>query len=236
MLDEKKVLDYITAEYSWEQVIYEIVAWEGLDPWDLDIEKLTEGFLKYLKNIKEVDFRVPAKFIMVAAILLKMKSDYLRAFKEQVVKETEDEMKKQMEEDLVIKDDGEPFEISPINVPPRREPVRGIVVSELVNALKKVLRSHDRKERRRDKLRNNIDITGDNINDRIKTLYGRINNLLLRVKNKELEFSKLVGKEWTRENVVNNFVPLVHLEQQKKVTSRQDEMFEEIWVRRRDKK
>lgn len=235
-MDEKKVLDFITSEYSWEQIIYEIVAWEGLNPWDLDIGKLSDGFLKYVRNLKELDFRIPAKYIMVAAVLLKMKSDYLRAFKEQVTGQEEEEMQKQMEEAMDIEDDGRPFELSPINIPPRREPTRGIVVSELVSALKKVLRSHDRKVGRRERLRKNIDVTGDNINERIKTLYSRINTLLSRIKGKEVEFSTLVGKEKTRENIVNNFVPLVHLEQQKKVTARQEKIFEEIYVGRRSNK
>jgi len=44
-----------------------------------------------------------------------------------------------------------------------------------------------------------------------------------------------VGR-WDREEIVNNFVPLVHLEQQKKVRARQEKFFEEIWVSRRDKR
>jgi segregation and condensation protein A len=231
MLDEKKILDFITSEYSWEQIIYEIIAWEGLNPWDLDISKLSNGFIKYLRTLEDLDFRIPAKYIMVAAVLLKMKSDYLRAFKEQVTGETEEEI----QEALEIEDEGEPFEISPITIPPRREPVRGVVVNELVKALKKVLNSHERKVKRKAKLRKDIDISGDNINERIRTLYEKINSLLARIKKREVEFSKLVGK-WDREKVVSNFVPLVHLEQQKKVKARQEKVFEEIWVSRRDKK
>ncbi len=231
MLDEKKILDFITSEYSWEQIIYEIIAWEGLNPWDLDISKLANGFIKYLHALEDLDFRIPAKYIMVAAVLLKMKSDYLRAFKEQVTGETEQEI----QETLEIEDEGEPFEISPINIPPRREPVRGVVVTELVKALKKVLNSHERKVKRKDKLRKDIDITGDNINERIRTLYEKINSLLARIRKREVEFSKLVGK-WDREEVVSNFVPLVHLEHEKKVKTRQEKVFEEIWVSKRGKK
>ncbi|MEE9323578.1 MAG: segregation/condensation protein A [Candidatus Aenigmarchaeota archaeon] len=231
MLDEKKILDFITSEYSWEQIIYEIIAWEGLNPWDLDISKLSNGFVKYLHTLEEMDFRIPAKYIMVAAVLLKIKSDYLRAFKEQVTGEAEQEM----QEALEIEEGEEPFEISPITIPPRREPVRGVVVTELVKALKRVMSSHERKVKKKNKLRKDIDISGDNINERIRTLYEKINSLLSRINKREVEFSKLVGK-WDREKVVSNFVPLVHLEQQKKVKARQEKIFEEIWVSRRDKK
>jgi segregation and condensation protein A len=232
MLDENKVLEFIKSEYTWEQIIYEIIAWEGLNPWDLDVCKISDGFLRYLRAMKEMDFRVPAKYIMVAAMLLKMKSDYLRAFKEQVTGEAEQQMQEALKETVIT--DGEQFQINPLSIPPRREPVRGVVVTELVKALKKVLKAHERREFRAEKLRKDIDVTGDNINERIKLLYSKINSLLLRIRKKEVEFSKLVGK-WEREEVVNNFVPLVHLEQQKKIRARQEQMFEEIWVSKRDK-
>lgn len=231
MLDEKKILDFITSEYSWEQIIYEIIAWEGLNPWDLDISKLANGFIKYLRTLEDIDFRIPAKYIMVAAILLKMKSEYLRMFKEQVTGETEQEI----QEALETEEDEEPFEISPINIPPRREPVRGVVIKELVKALKKVLNSHERKVKRKKRLRGDIDLSGDNINERIRMLYEKLNSLLSRIKKREVEFSKLVDK-WDREEVVKNFVPLVHLEHQKKVKARQEKVFKEIWVSQRGKK
>lgn len=230
-MDEKKILDFIKSDYSWEQIIYEVIAWEGLNPWDLDISKLSNSFIKYLSALEELDFRIPAKYIMVASVLLKMKSDYLRAFKEQVTGEPEQEI----QETLEIEGEEQPFEISPISIPPRREPVRGVVVTDLVKALKKVLNSHDRKVSRKARLRKDIDISGENINERIRLLYGKINSILARVKKKEVEFSKLVGK-WEREEVVRNFVPLVHLEQQKRVSARQEKFFEEIWVSKRGKK
>lgn len=233
MLDEKKILDFISSDYSWEQIIYEIIAWEGLNPWDLDISKIADGFVQYIQALQELDFRVPAKYIMVTATLLKMKSDYLRAFKEQVTGETEEQM--MQEDEMEIEEDGQPFEISPVNIPPRREPVRGVVVNELVKALKGVLKSNKRKISRREKLRKDVELTGDNINERIKSLYERINSLLSRVRKKEVEFSTLVGK-WDRKRVVNNFVPLVHLEHQNKVKARQEKFFDEIWVSRRGKK
>ena len=233
MLDENKILDFIKSDYTWEQIIYEVVAWEGLDPWDLDVCKLSSCFMTYLRKMKEMDFRFPAKYIMVAAILLKMKSDYLRQFKEQVTGEAEQQMQAALVPDAIATD---AFVFDPLSMPPRREPVRGIVVTELVNALKKVLNAHDRRVYREEKLRRDVQVTDEkNINERIKMLYDKLNSLLARVSNEEVEFSKIVG-EWDRDNVVNSFVPLVHLEQQKRVAARQEEMFDEIWVSKRNDK
>jgi segregation and condensation protein A len=230
MLDEKKILEFIKSEYTWEQIIYEIIAWEGLNPWDLDVCKLSDGFLQYLRLMKDLDFRIPAKYIMVAAVLLKMKAEYLRAFKEQITGEAE----QKMQEELREAEEGVEFHIDPLNIPPRREPVKGIVVTELVKALKKVLRAYERREYRREKLKKDIEISkAESINERIKKLYAKINTLLLRISKKEIEFSRLVEK-WEREEIVNNFVPLVHLEQQKKIRARQEKIFDEIWVSKRE--
>jgi hypothetical protein len=40
-MDEKDIMELITSEYSWEQIIYKIIAWEGMDPWNLDLSLLS---------------------------------------------------------------------------------------------------------------------------------------------------------------------------------------------------
>ncbi len=227
-MDEKKIMGFLTSEYSWEQIIYEIVAWGGMNPWDLDISKLSAYFLEYLQKMKEMDFRVPAKYIIVAAVLLKMKSDYLRSFKEQITGQEEEQLQEELME---AEDDDEGFRIDPMDIPPRRQPVRKVVVTELVSALKKVLKAEDRKIKRYRKRRDKVKISGDDINRKIKELHHKINGILGRIRRKELEFSKLVGN-WEREDIIGNFVPLVHLENQGKVNTRQEKIFEEIWIRR----
>lgn len=227
-MDEKKIMDFLVSEYSWEQIIYEIVAWSGMNPWDLDISKLSGEFITYVRKMEELDFRVPAKFIIVASVLLKMKSDYIRAFKDQVTGQEEQMIQEELRE---AEEDQGSFEIDPLNIPPRRHPVRKVVVSELVDALKKVLRANRRKRTRRKRLREKIVISQDNINERIKSLYGRINTVLSRIKKDEVEFSRLI-KKWEREEIVGNFVPLVHLDNQGKVSARQERVFHEIWVRK----
>ena len=54
MSQEKEIVNLMTSEYSWEQIIYKIVAWEGLDPWDLLRD--TAGELDRL--VKEIIDRV----------------------------------------------------------------------------------------------------------------------------------------------------------------------------------
>ena len=54
-----------------------------------------------------------------------------------------------------------------------------------------------------------------------------------KIKDNELKFSKLVDK-WDREEIVETFMPLIHLDNDKKVTCKQKEIFDEIFIKKRE--
>ncbi len=235
-MEEEKILDFIVSEYSWEQIIYKIIAWEGLDPWNLDIVALSEAFLEYIKKLKQMDFKIPAKYVIIASTLLRMKSDHLRYlgdFNEVCLDEecTEDmESIDTIEED--VREEHTGLEINPISVPPKRQPRRKIVVDELIKALRLALKTRERRALRKERVKKKISIRNENITERINILYQKINSILSRLKKKEIEFSSVVEK-WERNEIVNTFLPLIFLDHQKKVECRQEEIFKEIFIRRR---
>jgi chromatin segregation and condensation protein Rec8/ScpA/Scc1 (kleisin family) len=243
MSTEEKIMGFITSDYSWEQVIYKVVAWEGLDPWNLDLVKLSDSFLDYLLKLKEMDFKVPAKYVIISAVLLRMKSDHLQYLGDLVEDSfamdiVEDELEGHIESGAGENGDGLPeangingFVVNPITVPPRRQPRRKVVVDDLVSALRRVLRADTRRELRSRRHREKIDIRDDNITHRISALYHKINDILGRINKDEVEFSSLVDR-WERQEVVNTFLPLVFLDHERRVDATQKEMFEEIYVRR----
>jgi len=229
---ESEILELITKEYSWEQVIYKIIAWEGIDPWDLDLKRLSESFLQYIEKLEELDFKIPAKYLIIAAVLLRMKSDHLEfleslVYGDDAIEELENEI-----ESEVVSGEEQKFEINPITVPPRRQPTRKIVIDELISALRKALKTHERRKERRIRRRKQIDIRKDDITERIAELYRKIESLLREMKDEEIRFSSLV-REWKRNEIVNTFLPLIHLDNDKKVNCRQEKIFDEILIRKR---
>jgi chromatin segregation and condensation protein Rec8/ScpA/Scc1 (kleisin family) len=246
MSTEEKIMGFITSEYSWEQVIYKVIAWEGLDPWNLDLVKLSDSFLIYLAKLKEMDFKIPAKYVIISAVLLRMKSDHLQYLGDLVEDSfamdiIEDELESHIEsgageaEDGLLESNGiNGFVVNPITVPPKRQPRRKVVVDDLVSALRRVLRADTRRELRSRRHREKIDVRDDNITHRISTLYHKINEILGRINREEVEFSKLVDR-WERQEVVDTFLPLVFLDHERRVNATQEEMFEEIYVRKADK-
>lgn len=240
MSAEEKIMDFITSDYSWEQVIYQVIAWEGLDPWNLDLVKLSDAFVEYLVKLKEMDFKIPAKYVMIAAVLLRMKSDHLQYLGD-IVEDSfamdmvEDELESHIEggagEGLAEPNGINGFVVNPITVPPKRQPRRKVVVDDLVSALRRVLRADSRREFRQRRAREKIEVRDDNITQRISALYYKINEILGRIKKEEVEFSRLVER-WEKQEVVDTFLPLVFLDHERKVAATQKEMFEEIYIRR----
>lgn len=230
-MDHSEIMGMITSPSSWEQVIYDVIAFEGLDPWDLDLKKLSEGFSKYVADLKEMNFKIPAKYLMVVSTLLRMKSDHLpllNYFNEEVVN---NEIADGIEESAEMIDVTDEHAINPLTIPPRRVPKRRVVVSELVTALRKVLGNAEKRETKKERALSKIKIKEDEIGKRITTLYDKINNVLTRIRGDEVKFSKLVP-EWNKPSVANTFLPLVYLEHQKKVDCRQEEIFDEIFIKR----
>ena len=78
------------------------------------------------------------------------------------------------------------------------------------------------------------------IDARIDKLYGRITGMINGLngngngRNKKVKFSDLIEK-WEREHVIETFMPLIHLDNQKKVECTQKEIFDEIYIKHKDK-
>ena len=54
---EQKIFNMILSKDPWDQVLCQIISYEGLDPWDLDLIKLGNIFINYVEKLKEIDFK-----------------------------------------------------------------------------------------------------------------------------------------------------------------------------------
>jgi len=227
MTEEENIMKLILEKQNWEEVIYNIVSIEHLDPWNIDLIKLTESFLGYMSRIEELDFRIPAKIVFVAAVLLRLKSDYLSIFEEE---ETIEEMAKS----VPFVDLGIDPNLIQLGLPMKRMPKRQVTLDELMTALKKALVVKERRTERKMLWQAQLQaqITEEDITKRIESLMGEIDNLMEKLKQDKLEFSKIV-KKWNKDQIVNNFIPLLHLEQSQKIKTEQEDFFKEIYISKR---
>ena len=64
-------------EITWQNIIYDLVRSEEMDPWDIDISLLSNKYLDIVRNLKKMNFAISGKVILASAILLKLKSKKL---------------------------------------------------------------------------------------------------------------------------------------------------------------
>ncbi len=233
MMQEENLLQMIIKQQSWEDLIYNIISIEGLDPWNLNLTKLTDSFLKYIEDLKLLDFRIPAKVVLVVAILLKMKSEILYPT---VKTQQTDYSFKDLE--LTGEYDKIREQLSQLTLQPgiRRKVKRKVTLDELVNALKKAMKVEKRRETKKRKLgrrlRREINFNEEDIEKKISELMFEIDGLLIKLKTEKIEFSKLIEK-WERDSIVKHFLPLLHLSTRGRVATEQENFFDEIFVSRK---
>ncbi len=228
---EEHILKTIIEKESWEDVIYYIVSLEQLDPWDVNLVKLTESFIKFVKNSGDLDFRIPAKVIFVAAILLRLKSEYLSIFEEE-----EKEVHENLKEDKPFAELGIDPNLVQLGYPMRRVPKRQVTLEELIVALRKAIDVRERKEERvrtAKRQLQTISIEEEDIEVRSEKIMKEIDALIHKLKKDKVEFSEIV-KDWKREKIIEKFVPILHLESNGRLVGEQEEFFKEILISKKE--
>ena len=235
---EQQLFDIIVEkdEITWKDIIYDLVKTNQMDPWNVDIGKLTQMFIGRLKDLKKFNFKISGKAVLAAALLLKIKSnrlvgedldefDRLLASKDVNEDEFYDELAAEMRDPSQISEE-ERVTLIPRTPQPRS---RKVSIYDLVGALEKAL---EVKQRRILKSFPETDvdmpIPKKDITLSIKEVFKSILDFFAAGKRK-LTFSKLIdGKN--KEDKINAFQPLLHLDNQRKIELHQENPFDEISI------
>jgi len=222
-------------EVTWQTMIYELVKTEQMNPWDIDLKVLSDKFLKMVSDLKNFDFRISGKIILAAAILLRIKSsklldeDLTNLNRLIAMTEEEDDFYEELDADYDYNTevDKDKFRLIPKTPQPRK---RKVSVFDLVDALKKAL---DVKKRRSRFHATEPDMkipekTRD-ITEIIKEIYGEIMQYFVEKKIKKMSFSELIPSN-TREDKVYAFMPLLYLDNQRKIELEQEQHLSEIMI------
>ena len=221
-------------EIGWQEIIYDLINTEQLDPWDVDLIILSDRFFEKLAKYEEMDFFVSSKVLLAASLLLRIKSEFLLNKYVQSIDEILFGKKEQKKTELErIELDEEIPELIPKSPIPR---FRKVTLNELIESLNKAIITENRRIKKeiinKNALRESslsLPRRTFNIKDKIKEIHGQI--ILYFKQNKEhkkITYTDLVGKE--REQRIASFFPLLQLENNKKVWLDQENHFEEIHV------
>ncbi|MDP6704010.1 MAG: segregation/condensation protein A, partial [archaeon] len=135
----------LQSERAWEYVLLDIVRSENLDPWDIDISRLTEKYTERINEMKEFDLKVPARLLLAAAILLRMKSDRLvdaeeREAYEELLSGDEDFLFGDEEEES-----GPSEEVPLLTLITKRKHLRKVTLEDLIGKLEVSMRPKEKK-------------------------------------------------------------------------------------------
>src|SRR3990167_2562478 len=227
---EQKIFDIIFKgdEVTWQSLILDLVRVQNMDPWDIDVSKLSQEFIGMLKKMQELDLRISGKVVLAAAILLKMKSNYLMErdimnFDKLMHPEeyTEDAL---YEEPKRLDIDLSKVRLIPRTPQPRK---RKVSIYELVEALKLALEVKNRRRQILDSIQIPLPEKKVDISIIIEQLYKNIEKIL------DIEgtmtFSQLIPTN-KKEDILNAFIPILHLSNQQKIDLYQQEHFGEIEI------
>lgn len=233
-------------EITWQSMIHKLVREEGMNPWDINISVLAKRFLEMLEKLKKMDFRISGKVILAAAILLRIKSgrlvgedfnnlDRLIAMSQddEEFEEIEGEFLEdidQMERKQEFTKQENNYSLTPRTPLPRK---RKVSVYDLVDALHKAL---EVKKRRTNRLSNaeetNVELPSNqkDITQVIQEVYESIRDYITQRKEKKVMFSKLVPDSSSKEEKVNTFMPLLYLDNQRKIDMYQEKHLADIHI------
>ena len=230
-LDEKTLYSLIMSDdITYEGVIRDIIKQQGLNPWELDLDKLISEYLVFIKKIEKLDFRICGKFILTAAILLKMKSDNL-VLKEE--KQTIDNRDLEFDKELVRKLRAQFGLLNVEDVFTPKMPLakkRIATIDDLMSALKQAIEVKERRverEKKRDVKKPEIHVKKVDLFSKIKDVLEKVKDYF--VKKEKVYFKEMIASD-DKKDYIWTFIPLLHLANQGQVQLDQEKEFEDILI------
>lgn len=233
---QDQILDMLLKkdEITWQELIYDLVRTEQMDPWDVDLSLLAKRYLDIIKQLKEVNFFISGKVVLAAAILLKLKctnliSEKIADFDSQLFYSDEEDIE-QLAQQVTNKIDGPNIKLT-IKTPQARK--RRVQLQDLINALEKALEVDEKRNIRRER----FEVIPEaiklperklNVGDRIKIVYSKISDWFKK-NSVEISFEDLLNDGGKRDKVLT-FIPLLHLENERRINLKQEIAFEKIYI------
>ncbi len=241
-IGQEQFYDVITGKQpDWQTIIYDLINSQQLDPWDIDIVILTRKYFEKIMELEEQDFYISSKVLLAAALLLRIKSEFLlnkhiKSIDEALFGKKDD--KRYVIEKIQINEDELPLLIPKTPLPRARR----ITLIELMSALNKAISTESRRirkevELKRAKKLSEVDFPTFrkiDLKDRIKHFYAKIltsikkSSISPEKEHNKASYSGLAGIE--REEKLACFLPLLHLSNTKKLWLEQGKHLDEIWI------
>lgn len=221
-------------EIGWQEIIYDLINTEQLDPWNMNITILTEKYLEKIQELEEADFFISSKVLLAAALLLRIKSEILL---NKYVKSIDEILFGKKEKKQYVLERIELEEKIPELIP--RTPLprfKKVTLKQLIGSLDKAIATENRRIKKEIINKNALRETSFSIpkrkfsiKDKIKEIHQNLfSHFKENKEKKKISFTDFIGKD--KEERIICFSPLLHLENQKKIWLEQEKHFDEIHI------
>ncbi|HID47194.1 MAG TPA: segregation/condensation protein A [Methanothermococcus okinawensis] len=196
----------------WVRIVKESIHRGNMDPWDINVAKVAEEYIKTLRELERFDIRLSADVILVGGILLRMKSQYL--YERCVSTSQEDSSLKESRHSK------------------RRRGRKKVTTEKLIDDIKLEVKKVKKVRRKREHIGEEIlyeiieELEKYHISELIETLISEL---------REEGVIVFQEKFSDRESKVKNFLPCLYLASEGKVEIFQKEVFKEMIVKYRDR-
>lgn len=195
---------------EWKRELYRLVREEDFDPWAIDIVRLADAYLSYIRSRE--DFKVSGRAVLICSVLLRWKARFL---------EEEEEEEPQSEPEIVE-------ERTQVNLEVPRITSRRVTLEELISALEEVMEKTQRG--RRKVSRNKRAVRRAEVNLEREKIEEKMERLRKLLKGKE----EITLSELTSSVPFHDvFLPLLFLAHRGEVSLLQSEPFGEVVIRTR---
>lgn len=220
------------------------------DIFDIPIKDITDQYFEYLQTMQELELEITSEFLVMAATLLSIKSKLLlpkppveeffeddwldddfdprselvqKLIEYRKFKGVADHLREKEEERSLIYT-REPADLTPFVNQTPTNPVEGLHIGDLLVAFRKALRK----------------MAGRNMVAKIRrdevSVKERIGQMLDRLHQEggKLMFSRMLGDEMSREDIVVTFLALLELMKMKRIVCFQHRLFDDIVIQARE--
>lgn len=208
---------------TWKDILLDLISSNSIDPWNIDLVSLADAFIRRVREMEKMDFVLQANVILAASILLKYKSEFLKALSYQ----TDLSQFEETPEPVITGADEFPTLTLSSRIPPKRQ----VTIDELITEMEKIIH-YDDSERVRVPRGAIVETVDLDLGER--DIEKDMAEMMSLVRNNVDDngwalFSRLVeGRDM--EGVVYTLLCLLHLVCDGALDIKQDKMFGEIFV------
>lgn len=222
----------LTSE-KWENTIEKLI--ENSDVWGLSVADLAKNYRVTISRVGEENLELPGRMLVVCSRVLKTKADDLSG-RNNGNGSNGDGAELGGENFFDYAEFAEESFVPSLELPVKREHQRIIAKEELKQARESAIDVYEsrRKGREEDEDRQwlEMNFTGKDIRSRLNSLWKKIKDKLKQ--GTSVIFSELLNEEEDREEKLEKFIHLLHLQSEGKISCKQEQPFGNIEIQQKD--